>query len=81
MRPLPNFRSDVNLLTKQTAVTKNKNGRVSEVFIITQKDNLHIEDFQRGVIESTGPYADVKVIKDSDHMVMFPNQKSLALNY
>lgn len=78
VRPLPNFRSDVKLLTKQTVVTKNKNGRVSKVYIISQKDNLNIEDFQRWIIESTGPYAEIKVIKDSDHMVMFSKPKKLS---
>lgn len=75
MRPLPPITSDVKLLMKQTAVTKYKNGRVSKVFIISEKDNLHTEDFQRWVVESTGPYAEVKVIKDSDHMVMFSRPK------
>lgn len=46
--------------------------------IISEKDNLHTEDFQRWVIESTGPYAEVKVIKDSDHMVMFSKPKKLS---
>ncbi|RDY00975.1 Salicylic acid-binding protein 2, partial [Mucuna pruriens] len=68
VRPLPPFMSDVKLLRKQTAVTKNKNGRVSKVFIISERDNLQTEDFQRWIIENTGPYAEVKVIKDSDHM-------------
>ncbi|KAG5037469.1 hypothetical protein AAZX31_07G111900 [Glycine max] len=78
VRPLPPITSDVKLLMKQTAVTKYKNGRVSKVFIISEKDNLHTEDFQRWVIESTGPYAEVKVIKDSDHMVMFSKPKKLS---
>ena len=78
MRPLPLFISDAKLLRKQTALTKYKNGRVSKVFIIAEKDNIQTEDFQRWIIEGTGPYADVKVIKDSDHMVMFSRPKKLS---
>ncbi|TKY68871.1 putative methylesterase 19 [Spatholobus suberectus] len=78
VRPLPSFTSDVKLLTKQTAVTKYKNGRVPKFFIISEKDNVLTEDFQRWIIESTGPFAEVKVIKDSDHMVMFSKPKKLS---
>ncbi|KAL2319815.1 hypothetical protein Fmac_028784 [Flemingia macrophylla] len=81
VRPLPTFANNVKLLAKQTAVTKNRNGRVYKVFIISGKDNLLTEDIQRWTIESTGPYAEVKVIKHSDHMVMFskPNELSYEL--
>ncbi|XP_020235830.2 methylesterase 3 [Cajanus cajan] len=78
VRPLPPFMNDVKLLTEQTAVTKNKNGRVSKVYIISEKDNSLTEDIQRWIIESTGPYAEVIVIKDSDHMVMFSKPEKLS---
>jgi len=79
VRPLPPFMSDVKLLTEETAVSKNMNGRVSKVFIIAGKDNLMTEDFQRWIIQNTGPYADVKKIKNSDHMAMFSKPKELSL--
>nr|KYP46535.1 Esterase PIR7B [Cajanus cajan] len=78
VRPLPPFMNDVKLLTEQTAVTKNKNGRVSKVYIISEKDNLLTEDMQRWIIECTGPYAEVIVIKDSDHMVLFSKPEKLS---
>ncbi|KAK7286959.1 hypothetical protein RJT34_22336 [Clitoria ternatea] len=78
VRPLPAFSSDVKSLWKQTAVTKYRNGRVPKVFLITQKDNLQTEDFQMWIIERTGPYAEVKLIEDSDHMATFSNPKKLS---
>ncbi|XP_027337825.1 probable esterase PIR7A [Abrus precatorius] len=78
VRPLPPFANDVKLLAEQTAVTNKKNGRVPKVFIISEKDNLLNEDFQKWVIEKTGPYAEVKMVEDSDHMVMFSNPKELS---
>ncbi|XP_057451755.1 methyl jasmonate esterase 1-like [Lotus japonicus] len=77
VRPLPPFTSNVELLSKQTAVTKNKNGRVPKVFFITEKDNLLTQDFQEWVIERTGPYAEVKVILGADHMAMLSKPKKL----
>ncbi|XP_027908428.1 salicylic acid-binding protein 2-like [Vigna unguiculata] len=79
VRPLPPFMNDAKLLAKQSAVSKKRNGRVSKVFIIAEKDNLVTEDFQRWIIQKTGPYADVKKIKNSDHMAMFSKPKDLAL--
>ncbi|XP_020207973.1 salicylic acid-binding protein 2 [Cajanus cajan] len=78
VRPLPPFMNNVKLLTEQTAVTKNKNGRVSKVYIISEKDNLKTEDIQRWIIESTGPYVEVILIKDSDHMVLFSKPEKLS---
>ncbi|CAJ1948934.1 unnamed protein product [Sphenostylis stenocarpa] len=78
VRPLPPFMSDLKLFTKQTAVTRNRNGRVSKVFIISGKDNLFTEDFQRWLIQNTGPFADVKLIKNSDHMAMLSKPKELT---
>ncbi|XP_027337776.1 salicylic acid-binding protein 2-like [Abrus precatorius] len=78
VRPLPPFTSNLKLLSKQTAVTNKKNGRVSKVYIIGDKDDLLNEDFQKWIIEKTGPYAEVKVVKGSDHMVMFSKPKELS---
>lgn len=66
------------LLAKQTAVTKEKNGRVPKVFFITEKDNIVLQDFQEWIIERTGPYAKVKLIKNSDHMAMLSKPKKLC---
>ncbi|KAK7350487.1 hypothetical protein VNO77_09176 [Canavalia gladiata] len=78
LRPLPPFARDIKLLSEQTEVTKKNNGRVSKVFIIAEKDNLKTKDFQMWIIERTGPYAEVKVVEDSDHMVMFSKSEELS---
>ncbi|KAL5061507.1 hypothetical protein RYX36_023244 [Vicia faba] len=80
VRPDPLY-NDVELLKKETAVTNDRNGRVPKIFIINKSDNLITEDFQKWIIERSGPFAEMKVIKDSDHMVMFskPNQLSSIL--
>ncbi|XP_057451754.1 methyl jasmonate esterase 1-like [Lotus japonicus] len=78
VRPLPPFTSNVELLSKQTAVTKDKNGRVPKVFFITEKDNLQTQDNQEWIIERTGPYVEVKVIQGSDHMAMLSKPKKLS---
>ncbi|KAK7350481.1 hypothetical protein VNO77_09170 [Canavalia gladiata] len=74
----PTFAKDPELVTKETAVTKSRNGRVSKIYIISGKDKVLTKDFQLWVIEKTGPYAEVKVIEDSDHMVMFSKPKKLS---
>jgi len=77
VRPHPIF-NDKKLLLKETRVTKERNGRVPKVFIISKEDNLLTEDFQMWMIENTRPYVEVKVIKDSDHMVMFSKPRKLT---
>jgi hypothetical protein len=77
VRPHPIF-NDKKLLLKETRVTKERNGRVPKVFIISKQDNLLREDFQMRMIESTRPYVKVKVISGSDHMVMFSKPKKLT---
>ncbi|CAK8560004.1 unnamed protein product [Lathyrus sativus] len=75
--------NDVELLKKETAVTNDRNGRVPKIFIISKSDELITEDFQKWIIERSGPFAEVNVIEDSDHMVMFskPNMlTSILLN-
>ncbi|KAK7286957.1 hypothetical protein RJT34_22334 [Clitoria ternatea] len=77
VRPFPLFGDEEKLL-KETRVTNDKNGRVPKVFIISKEDNLMTEDSQIWMIERTGPYDEVKVIKNSDHMLMFSNPQELS---
>ncbi|KAK7350492.1 hypothetical protein VNO77_09182 [Canavalia gladiata] len=77
VRPHPFFSGGKELL-KETAVTKQRNGRVPKVFIITKRDKIITEGAQRWIIERAGPYAEVKVIKDSDHMAMISQPKKLS---
>ncbi|XP_057450986.1 methyl jasmonate esterase 1-like isoform X1 [Lotus japonicus] len=78
LRPLPPIMNNTALLAKQTAVTKEKNGRVPKVFFITEKDNIVLQDFQEWIIERSGPYAKVKLIKNSDHMAMLSKPKKIS---
>ncbi|CAI8606736.1 unnamed protein product [Vicia faba] len=77
VRPDPLY-NDVELLKKETAVTNDRNGRVPKIFVISKSDNLITEDFQKWIIERSGPFAEVKVINDSDHMVMFSKPQNLT---
>ncbi|KAK7350493.1 hypothetical protein VNO77_09183 [Canavalia gladiata] len=77
VRPFPLFGDDEQFL-KDTTITKDKNGRVCKVSIICKGDKMLNEDSQMWMIERTGPFEEVKVIKDSDHMVMFSNPKELC---
>jgi hypothetical protein len=78
VRPLPPFLSDADLLMKQTTVTNENNGMVPKIFIISENDNLQTKDFQEWIIETTGPYAKVKMIEGSDHMVMLSKPTKLS---
>jgi alpha-beta hydrolase superfamily lysophospholipase len=77
VRPVPIYK-DIELLLKETTVTNHRNGRVPKIFIISKSDNLITEDLQMWMIQRSGPFAEVKVIKDSDHMVMFSKPKKLS---
>ncbi|XP_027337810.1 salicylic acid-binding protein 2-like [Abrus precatorius] len=77
VRPHPLF-NNVELLLRETFVTKQRNGRVPKVFIMNKSDKLVKEDIQRWVIERTAPYAEVMEIKGSDHMVMLSKPKKLS---
>ncbi|KAL5061508.1 hypothetical protein RYX36_023246 [Vicia faba] len=77
VRPDPLY-NDVELLKKETAVTNDRNGRVPKIFVISKSDNLITEDFQKWIIERSGPFAEVKVINDSDHMVVFSKPQNLT---
>ncbi|CAI8606733.1 unnamed protein product [Vicia faba] len=76
-RPMPLY-NDYDLLLKETAVTYDRNGRVPKVFIIGKKDKLVSEDFQRWIIERSGPYAEVRVIRNADHMVIVSKPRTLT---
>ena len=69
--------SDVELLMKETAVSKERHGRVPQAYIICEKDVLSNEDTQRWMIERN-PTNEVKLVPDSDHMVMFSNPVELC---
>ncbi|XP_022751314.1 salicylic acid-binding protein 2-like [Durio zibethinus] len=60
-----------------TAVTKEEYGLVPRVYIVCNKDNIIKEDFQRWMIENNPP-DEVKLITDSDHMVMFSKPNELC---
>ncbi|WJX27989.1 hypothetical protein P8452_16759 [Trifolium repens] len=77
VRPVPIYK-DVELLLKETKVTNHRNGRVPKIFIISKSDSLITEDLQMWMIKRSGPFAELKVIKDSDHMVMFSKSKKLS---
>ncbi|EOX91291.1 hypothetical protein QUC31_003035 [Theobroma cacao] len=62
---------------KATAVTKEKYGSVRRVYIVCNKDNIIREDFQRWMIGNSPP-DEVKLIADSDHMVMFSKPNELC---
>ncbi|XVF15638.1 hypothetical protein REPUB_Repub09cG0171600 [Reevesia pubescens] len=63
--------------SKATAVTKERYGSVRRVYIMCDKDNLIKEDLQRWMIENNPP-DEVKLISDSDHMVMFSKPNELC---
>ncbi|XVF59505.1 hypothetical protein PTKIN_Ptkin07bG0281200 [Pterospermum kingtungense] len=62
---------------KATAVTEEKYGLVHRVYIVCDKDQMIKEDFQRWTIENNPP-DEVKLIPDSDHMVMFSKPNELC---
>ncbi|CAK8560001.1 unnamed protein product [Lathyrus sativus] len=77
VRPFPLFNNE-ELFLKESKVSKEKNGNVAKVFIISKGDISLIDDLQSWMIERSGPYAEVNEINDSDHMVMFSNPKELS---
>ncbi|XP_042493221.1 salicylic acid-binding protein 2-like [Macadamia integrifolia] len=56
-------------LLKETALSMEKYGSVSRVFIVCQEDKVLDEDYQRWMIQNN-PVTEIKVFPDSDHMVM-----------
>lgn len=77
MRPVPIY-NDAELLLKETKATNHRNGRVPKIFIISKRDDLLTEDFQMWMIEKSAPFAELLVIKNSDHMVMFSKPNKLS---
>ncbi|KAK7286956.1 hypothetical protein RJT34_22333 [Clitoria ternatea] len=77
LRPHPIF-NDVEALLKETTITQQRNGSVPKVYIISKGDKIKTEESQLWIIERTGPYAEVKVIADSDHMAMLSKPKELV---
>ncbi|XVF15630.1 hypothetical protein REPUB_Repub09cG0170800 [Reevesia pubescens] len=63
--------------SKATAVTKERYGSVRRVYIMCDKDNIIKEDLQGWMIENNPP-DEVKLISDSDHMVMFSKPNELC---
>lgn len=57
-------------------VTKENYGAVRRVFVVSEEDNVVLEEKQRWMIENNPP-DDVKVISGSDHMVMFSKPQEL----
>ncbi|TYH94988.1 hypothetical protein ES332_A12G076900v1 [Gossypium tomentosum] len=62
---------------KAVALTKEKYGTVPQVYIVCGKDNILKQDFQRWIVENSPPN-EVKLIPDSDHMIMFSKPKELC---
>ncbi|XP_045792172.1 salicylic acid-binding protein 2-like [Trifolium pratense] len=67
VRPVPIYK-DVELLLKETKVTNHRNGRVPKV---SKPSCIIYEDLQMWMIKRSGPFVKLKVIKDSDYMIMF----------
>ncbi|KAL8117566.1 methyl jasmonate esterase 1-like [Apium graveolens] len=57
-------------------VTKERFGLVPRVYVVADQDILLLEEMQRWMIESNPP-EEVKVIKGSDHMIMFSKPREL----
>ena len=68
VRPVPLF-TDQKLELKQTRLTKSRYGSVCRVFIMCDQDLLIDKDLQSLMIMRNPPN-EVKVINETDHMVM-----------
>ena len=66
----------MELLLKETAVTKERNGRVPKVFIKCGEDKVVTEEVANLMIEKSSP-DEVKGMTHADHMVMFSNPVQL----
>lgn len=63
---------------EEIRVTKERFGSVHRVYVVADQDLLLLEEIQRWMIESNPP-DDVKVIKGSDHMIMFSKSQKLCI--
>ncbi|KAM7506972.1 hypothetical protein LguiA_017425 [Lonicera macranthoides] len=73
VRPFPFFdwaKTSIETLTQENY------GSVRRVFVVSEEDNVILEEKQRWMIENNLPN-DVKVISGSDHMVMFSKPREL----
>ncbi|KAK1405269.1 Polyneuridine-aldehyde esterase [Heracleum sosnowskyi] len=75
IRPVPIFRDDASL--KAAELTNKKYGSIRRVYIVSERDLIFTEKFQKEMINSYPPQ-DVKEIRGSDHMVMFSKPQELA---
>ncbi|WOH10063.1 hypothetical protein DCAR_0729524 [Daucus carota subsp. sativus] len=62
---------------EEIRVTRERFGLVPRVFVVADQDLLLLEETQRWMIELNQP-DDVKVIKGSDHMIMFSKPQELC---
>ena len=62
---------------KEVEYTEEKYGSVRRVYLVCNEDNVIKPDFQRWMIENNPP-DEVKVIENSDHMVMFSRPLELC---
>lgn len=73
MRPFPlHDDGSQNLM-----LTKDKYGSVPRIYVVCGQDKIINEDVQRWMIQNN-PTDEVKVIADSDHMVMFSKPQELC---
>ncbi|CAL5187934.1 unnamed protein product [Lathyrus oleraceus] len=75
LRPNRSY-GDQELLREKTSVTKDNYGSVAKVYVVCQQDKLLKLDFQLSMIQRN-PTNDVKVIPETDHMVMFSKPQEL----
>lgn len=73
MRPFPlHDDGSQNLM-----LTKDKYGSVTRIYVVCGQDKIINEDVQRWMIQNN-PTDEVKIIADSDHMVMFSKPQELC---
>lgn len=75
VRPIALYGEEV--LVKEMALCEEHYGLVRRVYILSDKDRVIKEKLQRWMIEENPP-DEVKLIQDSDHMVMFSKPQELS---
>lgn len=75
VRPIALYGEEV--LVKEMALCEEHYGLVRRVYILSDKDRVIKEKLQRWMIEKNPP-DEVKLIQDSDHMVMFSKPQELS---
>ncbi|KAJ9129214.1 hypothetical protein P3X46_033984 [Hevea brasiliensis] len=61
----------------EAELTKERHGSVPRIYVVCGQDNIVKEDLQRWMIQENPP-DEVKLISDSDHMVMFSKPQELC---